>query len=466
MAPPRSSVGLPRPVVSAGTGMCPLLRMANRARPHHSAASPRDRRAAGTHAGTPHPFAQHRREHHVLLLREPPTKVSRVCASTVFGTAVVGVLGAAAATGPADPDAAVGAVSEVDVDVEADRLQDRNAQRRLATPESAWLVSAHDRAADAARTPSARATADHPPPTPVAQHLSTPIAVHRGSPLTNGSSWPLVDLSLLTELEQLHVQGDVWSRVQETFTGVSHTIRCCLLRGPLVVGTRSDNFFGRIATGLQSLFCQGTHVVGELRTGFPQLAFLALHQTVQRPGVFLCPHATIRAISIEADDSYGRDRVEDLNTLLQLALDHTRPTLELLALRSGLSCILTAETLHRFPRMQHRTTVVLDGAIVMGQPLPTTGTGGLTFPRITVTIDSWLQSGGRTTPSPPNAMNHLTQLDTADSPMTPPQRCRCGHWDRELAFDHAGVDRACFDTYAWLIADPRAPTCGHRWPSR
>jgi len=54
-------------------------------------------------------------------------------------------------------------------------------------------------------------------------------------------------------------------------------------------------------------------------------------------------------------------------------------------------------------------------------------------------------------------MNHLTQLDTADSPMTPPQRCQCGHLARQLAFDHADVDRACFDMYAWLIADPQAP---------
>ncbi|KAK5077786.1 hypothetical protein LTR70_009412 [Exophiala xenobiotica] len=447
--------------------------MANHPRQRHRAASPRDGRAAGTHAGTSHPFARHRRKHHVLLLREPSTKVSRVCASTVFGTTVVGVVDAAAATGPADPDAAVGAVSEVDVAVEADRSQDRNAQLRLATPETVQLMLPERRLHEQLLTTRLRHlslgtsqrkwTGSLPPLTRL---RTLQIAVHRGSPQTNGSSWPLVDLSLLTELEQLHVQGDIWSRVQETFTGVSHTIRCCLLRGPLVVGTRPDDFFGRIATGLQSLFCQGTHVVGQLRTDFPQLAFLALHQTVQRPGVFLCPHATIRAISIEADDSYGRDRVEDLNMLLQLVLDHTLPTLRLLALRSGLSCILTPETLHRFPLMQHRTAVVLDGAIVMDQPLPTSGTGNFTPPRITVTIDSWLQSGGRTSPSPPNAMNHLTQLDTADSPMAPPQRCRCGHWDRELAFDHAGVDRACFDMYAWLIADPRAPVCGHRRPSR
>jgi len=175
LAPCRSSVGLPRPVVSAPTGMCPLLRMANSPRQRHSAASPRDRRAAGTHAGTSHPFAQHRREHHVLLLREPPTKVRRVCASTVFGTTVVEVVDAAAATSPAYPDAAVGAMSEVDVDVEADRFQDGNADLRLATPESAWLVSAHNLAADAARTPSARPTADHPPQTPVVQHLPTPV---------------------------------------------------------------------------------------------------------------------------------------------------------------------------------------------------------------------------------------------------------------------------------------------------
>lgn len=112
---------------------------------------------------------------------------------------------------------------------------------------------------------------------PLTRLRTLQIAVQRDSPQTNGSSWPLVDLSLLADLEQLHVQGDVWSRVQESFTGVSHTIRCCLLRGPLVVGKRSDDFFGCIATELQSLFCQGTHVVGELRTEFPQLTFLALH---------------------------------------------------------------------------------------------------------------------------------------------------------------------------------------------
>jgi len=99
---------------------------------------------------------------------------------------------------------------------------------------------------------------------------------------------------------------------------------------------------------------------------------------VQRPGVFLYPHAAVRAISIEADDSSGYDRVEDLNTLLQLVLDHTRPTLKHLALRSGLSYALTAETLHRFPLVQHMTAAVLDGASVTDQPLRTTGTGRLT----------------------------------------------------------------------------------------
>ncbi|KAK5072288.1 hypothetical protein LTR70_010630 [Exophiala xenobiotica] len=276
---------------------------------------------------------------------------------------------------------------------------------------------------------------------PLTRLRTLQIALHGRSASTHRSSWPLVDLSLLTDLEQLHIQGDVWSRVQETFTGVSHIIRCCLLRGPLVVGTRSDDFFRRIATGLQSLFCHGTHVVGQLSTKFPQLAFLAFHQTVQRPGVFLCPHATVRAISIEADDSYGCGRVEDLNTLLQLVLDHTRPTLELLALRSGLSCALAAETLHRFSLVQHMTAVVFDGAIVTDQPLRTTGTGRLTPPRITVTIASWLPNGGRTPPSPSNSIRHLTQLNTADGQIVPPQRCQCGHWDRKLAFDHVGVDQ-------------------------
>lgn len=51
-----------------------------------------------------------------------------------------------------------------------------------------------------------------------------------------------MDLSFLTDLEQLHVQGGVWSQVQETFTGVSHTSRCCLLRGSLVLGNGQTAF--------------------------------------------------------------------------------------------------------------------------------------------------------------------------------------------------------------------------------
>ncbi|KAK5082553.1 hypothetical protein LTR70_007659 [Exophiala xenobiotica] len=370
--------------------------MANTPRQHRSAASPGDRRTAGTHIGTSHPFAQRHREHHILLLREQPERVERRCTNTVFGTTAVGLVAAAAAAATSSEysDVVVGVTSEVEVDVEADRYQGGNAQLRLATPGFACMDSAHDLAADAARTPSAGPTADHPPQTSVPQHPpALVIAVHGRSAAGHRSSWPLVDLSLLTDLEQLHVRGDMWSRVQETFTGISHTIGCCLLRGSLVVGKRSDDFFRRIATGLQSLFCHGTHVVGQLSTDFPQLAFLALHQTIQRLGVFLCPHAAVRAISIEADDSYGCDRVEDLNTFLQLVLDHTLPTLRLLALRSGLSCALTVETLHRFPLVQHMTAVVLDGAIGIDQPLWTTGTTSLTSPRVTVAIASWLQNG-------------------------------------------------------------------------
>ena len=227
---------------------------------------------------------------------------------------------------------------------------------------------------------------------PLTQLRTLQVAVHRGSPSTRASSWPLVDLSLLTSLEQLHVQGDVWSRVQDTFTGVSRTARLCLLRGSMVLGKRSDDFFGRIATGLQHLFCHGTHVIGELSTEFPQLTFLALHQTVHGPGVFLCPSAAVHAVSIEADDSYGRGRVEDLNTLLQLVLDHTQPTLRLLALRTGLSCALAADTVQRFPLMQQLTTVVLDGAVVEESPLLTTYVGSAASQRTFIHLASWLQS--------------------------------------------------------------------------
>ncbi|KAK5069356.1 hypothetical protein LTR51_008606 [Lithohypha guttulata] len=342
--------------------------MANGMHQHYHAASPSDHSAAEPHVGSSGSFAPHRRDHPVLFLPARPGTIEHVCGGTVRGKTVLGVVGASAPTCQAYPDPA-GARAELD----------------LAARQSVAPASARGLAADAARTSSARATADHSSQTPV-------VAVHRGSPSSRASSWPLVDLSLLTSLEQLHVQGDVWSRVQDTFTGVSHTVKLCLLRGSMVLGRRSDEFFGRIATGLQYLFCHGTHVIGELSTEFPQLTFLALHQTVHGPGVFLCPSAAVHAVSIEADDSYGRGRVEDLNTLLQLVLDHTQPTLRLLALRTGLSCALAADTVQRFPLMQQLTTVVLDGAVVEESPLLTTYVGSAASQRTFIRLASWLQS--------------------------------------------------------------------------
>ena len=61
------------------------------------------------------------------------------------------IVDAAAATILADSDAAVGPMP--DVDVEADRPQDGNAELHLATVESTWVVSARSFAADADRPP-------------------------------------------------------------------------------------------------------------------------------------------------------------------------------------------------------------------------------------------------------------------------------------------------------------------------
>lgn len=96
---------------------------------------------------------------------------------------------------------------------------------------------------------------------------------------------------------------------------------------------------------------------------------------------------------MEADDSYGHDRVEDLNTLLQSALDHTQTTLRLLAVRLGLPYALAADTLQRFPLMQQLATVVRDGALVVGEPLWAAGAGSLTLQRNAVSIASWLHNG-------------------------------------------------------------------------
>lgn len=92
---------------------------------------------------------------------------------------------------------------------------------------------------------------------PLTRLRSLQITVHQSALRAGRSSWPFVDLSLLPNLQQLHIQGDVWSRVQETSMGVSDTVKCCVLQGPLVLGKRADDLFGRLATGLQYLSVRG-----------------------------------------------------------------------------------------------------------------------------------------------------------------------------------------------------------------
>jgi len=206
------------------------------------------------------------------------------------------------------------------------------------------------------------------------------------------TSCPFVNLCDFTSLEQLYVQGDLWSRVQETFTGKSCTIQTCILEGALVVGKRSDEFFERIAPGLRAIFCQGTHLVGELETAFPQLAFLALHKTINSTGTFPFRNSAIHAVSLEVDDSYGPGRLQDSNEFLQLVLTRTESTLRFLTLRSGLWWMPSLPTVKSFQRMACLSDLMLDGALDFGRHDWTALHCSLNLHLVT-TIDTWIKSG-------------------------------------------------------------------------
>ena len=235
-------------------------------------------------------------------------------------------------------------------------------------------------------------------------HLkSLEIKISQTNAATTTASRPFVNLCDFTELEQLYIQGDVWSRVQEDFTGKSYTIQTCILEGPLVVGKRSDDFFERIATGLRAIFCQGTHLVGELETTFPRLEFLAMHKTIHSTGTFPFRNSTIRAVSLEIDDSYGPGRLQDSNDFLHLVLTNTKSTLRFLALRSGLVWAPSLITIQSFQQMACLSVLMLDGALAFGRH-DWTALFRSSNLDLVATIETWIESGV----SRPSKFRHTT----------------------------------------------------------
>ena len=175
----------------------------------------------------------------------------------------------------------------------------------------------------------------------------------------------LVDFRRFPRLASLLLNGDTWSGLADQFMGRSESLSVCVLRGPLVLSSTLDQFFGLIDTCLQCLFCYGTHLVGELKTQFVRLRHLSLHKVVVgRSFPFLrCPSLT--SLALEADDVDDATRVVDLNDLLQRALLSTATSLRFLTLRSGYFWLLSPATVHALLRTIELQGIFLDGAIAL-----------------------------------------------------------------------------------------------------
>ena len=187
----------------------------------------------------------------------------------------------------------------------------------------------------------------------------------RNRPPSYASAPKLVDFRRFPNLASLYVEGDMWSGLVDNFTGSTETLSVCVLRGPLVINSMLDQFFGLMMTCLRVLSCYGSHLIGPLNTRFEQLQHLSLHKVIcGRSFPFdQCP--SLLSLALEAEDVDGASRVDNLNTLLQMALLHTASTLRFLTLRSGLFWLLSPIAIHALQRVTGLQGLLLDGAVAM-----------------------------------------------------------------------------------------------------
>lgn len=149
-----------------------------------------------------------------------------------------------------------------------------------------------------------------------------------------------IDLSKLKSLERLEVSGTMWSDFEDAFVGSSASIRSCILRGPLVVGTRSQRFFDRFASGLTSLFCHEVHLVSRVDTIFPELTLLGLHHTIHATGIFPFSRSSLRTVLLELSDLGDVSEANDVASVAQTLVNEMKPSLETMFVHSNSMAIL------------------------------------------------------------------------------------------------------------------------------
>lgn len=89
----------------------------------------------------------------------------------------------------------------------------------------------------------------------------------------------LVDFGSLPSLKNLYVNGDVWAGLTAAFTGHSHGVETCVLRGRLVITSQLNDFFSRVAT-VKSMYCYGSHFVGQVDVCLDRLEHFSLHRVI------------------------------------------------------------------------------------------------------------------------------------------------------------------------------------------
>lgn len=176
----------------------------------------------------------------------------------------------------------------------------------------------------------------------------------------------LVDFNRHPRLSRLHVAGDGWSGIPELFSGNTPNLAVCVLTGPIIITTRSADFFDRFADGLQYLFCQGTHLIGPLQTHFGSLRHLSLHKVVTGLQTFPFRRCSVlTSLAFELEDNYNPTRFEDLNGFIQDVLRYTSSTVQFLTIRTGILFMLSAVSVHSILRTTQLRYLLLDGALAL-----------------------------------------------------------------------------------------------------
>lgn len=204
----------------------------------------------------------------------------------------------------------------------------------------------------------------HVPPAPLGEShslaalRSLDLHVDRAG-LTQSGGWSAhIDLSALMGLERLELRGTMWSDLKETFVGSSASIRSCILRGPLVIGSRSERFFDRIAPGLTSLICHEVHLVSRIDTIFPQLSLLGLHRTIHATGIFPFSRSSLRTVLVELDDAGDINDTNNVVRVTQGVLNGTNQSLKTMIVHSH-SMVILQNTYRILSRINSLLNVVM-----------------------------------------------------------------------------------------------------------